>query len=160
MCQTTAPLTKKPSHLLWNAFSQWLPLDWASAEVKVWCLITFHLAEQSFAHHFEGERKCHLTFIVPRNPGGSCFSACRVFLGGGIIAKASGSSSRFDTSAAFLKVRSDTILWAQKWILEHHETLKLSCESHWKAVSRNNFQGKGDPSYTMGGRKMAFLLAF
>lgn len=26
MCQTTAPLTKKSSHLLWNAFSQWLLL--------------------------------------------------------------------------------------------------------------------------------------
>lgn len=41
MCQTTAPLTKKSSHLLWNAFSQWLPLGLASVEVKVWCLITF-----------------------------------------------------------------------------------------------------------------------
>lgn len=41
MCQTTAPLTKKPSHLLWNAFSQRLPSGLDSVEVSGRRLITF-----------------------------------------------------------------------------------------------------------------------
>ena len=66
MCQTTAPLTKKSSHLLWNAFSQWLPLGLASVEVKVWCLITFGRA--IFCSSFQLRKPEKENAISPSSP--------------------------------------------------------------------------------------------
>lgn len=89
------------------------------------------------------ERKCHHTFIVtkPRRIFIFYFSFLSVqssFCSSSVgFAKASADMQllqRFDTSAALLKVRSDTILSsilaALKWLLDHHEALKFSTVSH------------------------------
>lgn len=64
---------------------------------------------------------------------------------------------------SFLKVKSDTILSlilaALKWLLEHHETLKHSAESHWKAVRwKWNSSRQGDTHFLHNGWKNRRLL--
>lgn len=146
MCQTTAPLTKKSSHLLWNAFSQWLPLDLASVEVKVWCLITFGGA--IFCSSFQLRKpkkesatspKAQTEFLCSFLSVHSLF--CSFFSFG--FAKSSLDMRLSKVWCIFLKVKSDTILSSirvtLKCFLEHCERLTFSTERQWKWNSSRHY---------------------
>lgn len=148
MCQTTAPLTKKSSHLLWNAFSQWLPLGLASVEVKVWCLITFGRA--IFCSSFQLRKPEKENAVSPSSPrcprrvfSSSVFLGvqglfCSFFLLDLLKLNLICSSAGFDNGAAFW--RSKVIqsflqfeqLWNGFWSIVRHlsfSTKKLPTEN-------------------------------
>lgn len=138
MCQTTAPLTKKSSHLLWNVFSQWFPLGLASVEERgEWCLITFGSAIFCSVEKIQ-DSKCLLTLMATKTRG-SCFqfSLCPGETSSFGSAKESadtGSIAKVKKCQDVLGVFPRIIRFNNciKWPLEHHETLELSTEGQWK----------------------------